>query len=138
MSAPRARSLLRTQRGVAIVVAIFLLMLFAALGAFMLTFSSTQHLTSAQDVQGSRTYWAAKAGIQWEAAKLQPPAVACPASPTTLTLDGFTVTVTCTSNTYTEGTDSKTIYWVQSIATGGGAVGSIGYTERAVNAFIEF
>lgn len=138
MSTPQARFLLRTQRGFAIVAGIFLLVILSALGAFMLTFSSTQHLTSAQDVQGSRAYWAAKAGIQWAAAQLQPPVVACPALPAIPDLDGFTVTVTCTANTYTEGTESRVIYWLQSTATSGGAVGSVGYTERAINSFVEF
>ena len=138
MSTVRASNLLGKQRGFAIVAGIFLLVIMAALGAFMLTFSNTQQLTSAQDVQGSRTYWAAKAGIQWAASKLQPPAVACPAASSTLSLDGFTVTVTCTANTYTEGTDTKIIYWVESKATSGGAVGSLGYTERSLNALMEF
>lgn len=133
----RAQFLLRNQRGFAIVAAIFLLVILSALGAFMLTFSTTQHLTSAQDVQGSRAYWAAKAGTQWAVAKLQPPAVTCfPA--TTFILDGFTVVVTCTSNAYTEGTDNKIIYWVESTVTGGGAAGSVAYTERVLNAFVEF
>ena len=118
--------------------AIFLLVVLAALGAFMLTFSNTQQMTSAQDVQGSRAYWAAKAGIQWAAAKLQPPAVACPAPSTTFVLDGLTVTVSCKSNAYTEGADNKIIYWVESTAVTGGNVGSIGYIERSLNALIEF
>lgn len=126
------------QCGFAIVSAIFLLVILSALGAFMLTFSNTQQLTSAQDIQGSRAYWAAKGGIQWAVSRLQPPAVACPAASTSLTLDGFAVTVTCSANTYTEGTDSKTIYWVVSTVTGGGGVGSLGYTERQVEAFVEF
>lgn len=126
------------QSGFAIVSAIFLLVILAALGAFMLTFSNTQQLTSAQDIQGSRAYWAAKGGIQWAVSRLQPPATACPAASTSLTLDGFTVTVTCNAYTYTEGTASKTIYWVESTATGGGVVGSLGYTERQVEAFVEF
>lgn len=129
---------LRPQSGFALVSAIFLLVILAALGAFMLTFSNTQHLTSAQDIQGSRAYWAAKAGVQWAVSRLQPPATACPAASTTLTLDGFAVTVTCNANTYTEGAASKTIYWVQSTATGGGSVGGIGYAERQINAFVEF
>jgi len=129
---------LRPQCGFALASAIFLLVILAALGAFMLTFSNTQQLTSAQDIQGSRAYWAAKGGIQWAVSRLQPPATACPAASTFLTLDGFTVTVTCNANTYTEGTDSKTIYWVESKAISGGAVGGVGYTERVLNAFVEF
>ncbi len=128
----------RHQRGFAIVSAIFLLVVLAALGAFMLTLSSNQQITSAQDLQGSRTYWAAKAGIQWAADRLKPPAVACPAASTTFTLDGIPVTVTCDAKGYFEGTVPKTIYWVESTATGAGAVGGIAYTERVLNAFIEF
>jgi MSHA biogenesis protein MshP len=126
----------RPQSGFAIVSAIFLLVVLAALGAFMLTMSNTQQLTSTQDLQGSRTYWAAKAGIQWAADRIKVTS-ACPA-PTTFTLDGLPVTVTCQPNSYFEGSIGKTIYWVQSTATGGGAVGSMAYTERMLNAFIEF
>lgn len=134
------------QGGFAIVSAIFLLVVLAALGAFMLTLSTTQQLTSAQDIEGSRVYWAAKAGIQWAAAGIKA-AAACPASPTTFALDGYSVTVTCAANTYVEGADdpltaqdesSKTIYWVGSTATAGGGVGGISYTERVLNAYIEF
>ena len=53
------------QRGFAAIAAIFLVVVLAALGGFMLTFSNTQQLTSAQDVQGSRAYWAARAGLEW-------------------------------------------------------------------------
>lgn len=123
--------------GFALVSAIFLLVILAALGAFMLTFSNTQHMTSAQDIQGSRAYWAAKGGIQWAADRIKA-ASACPASPTLLTLDGSSVSVTCAQNTYLEGTDNKIVYWVESTATSGGSVGNIGYTERVISAFIEF
>jgi MSHA biogenesis protein MshP len=134
----RNKRLLRPQSGFAIVSAIFLLVTLAALGAFMLTFSNTQQLTSAQDIQGSRAYWAAKGGIQWAVSRLQPPAVACPAASTTLALDGFTVIVTCNANAYIEGAVPRTIYWVESIASSGGVVGNTGYVERAVSAFVEF
>lgn len=125
------------QRGFALVSAIFLLVILAALGAFMLTMSTSQHITSTQDLQGSRAYWGAKGGVQWALDRIKSTA-ACPASPTVLALDGFSVSVTCTSNSYTEGTDAKVIYWLGSTATGGGAVGSTSYTERQVNAFVEF
>jgi MSHA biogenesis protein MshP len=138
MSYARALLTSRPQNGFAIVSAIFLLIVLALLGAFMLTMSNTQHLTSAQDIQGSRAYWAAKAGIQWAADRVKPPAVTCPASPTTFLLDGFSVTVKCDYKDYTEGTTAKRIYWVESTATAGGSVGSIAYTERVINAFIEF
>ena len=55
----------RAAKGFAIVTAIFLLVILAALGVGMLVFSKAQQTTSAYDVQGSRAYQAARAGIEW-------------------------------------------------------------------------
>ena len=123
------------QRGFAIVSAIFLLVALAALGAFMVSFSNTQHLTSAQDVQGSRAYWAAKGGIQWAAGAIVP-TNACPAVQPGFT-DGFNVVVACQRFQYAEGVATRTIYWLQSTASTGGPVGSATYIERQVQAFVE-
>lgn len=133
--------------GFAIASAIFLLVILSLLGAFMLTLSNTEHLTSARDVQGSRAYRAARAGLEWAAAKLSADSSACPAASTTLDdgdgsppadLEDFTVVVTCTMNSYSEGSGSPNVFWIESTATAGGAVGGIGYVERSLDAFIEF
>lgn len=135
-----------SQSGFAIVSAIFLLVALAALGAFMVTFSNTQHLTSAQDIQGSRAYWAAKGGIQWAAGGIiaANPASAAAAAAACLAAsgnpafgNGFAVAVTCQSNVYIEGTIERHIYWITATASAGGAVGSTAYVERQVQAFIE-
>ena len=123
------------QSGFAIVSAIFLLVALAALGAFMVTFSNTQHLTSAQDIQGSRAYWAAKGGVQWAAGWIVAND-ACPLAQPVFA-DGFVVSVTCTPNQYVEGVTPRNIYWVTATATTGGAVGSTAFVEREVQAFIE-
>ena len=60
------------QHGFAVIAAIFLVVVLAALGGFMVTFSNTQQLTSAQDLQGSRAYWAARAGLGWGWRRLLP------------------------------------------------------------------
>jgi len=59
---PLRRSL---QSGVTIVSAIFILVVLAALGAFIVTVSTSQQIGSALDVQGSRAYQAARSGIEW-------------------------------------------------------------------------
>jgi MSHA biogenesis protein MshP len=123
-------------RGFAIVAAIFLLVVLAALGAFMLHFSSIQQLTSAQDVQGSRAYWAARAGLEWAASKITTTPV-CPTPPSPFTLDSFNLTVTCTSATHVEGSVTKTQFNVTSTATSGGSAGSIGYIDRSLSASLE-
>ena len=125
----------RPQRGFAAIAAIFLVVVLAALGGFMVTFSNTQQLTSAQDVQGSRAYWAARAGLEWGIGSVvdcantvttcdrtitTPPP--CPAATTTTcqtspyalptspaTFDGgFTVTVTWSVASYFEAAPAPT------------------------------
>lgn len=122
------------QQGFAAIAAIFLVVLLAALGGFMLTFSNTQQLTAAQDVQGSRAYWAARAGLAWAVAKI----VATPACPTgsPTAVDGFGVSVTCTPTTYVDGADTVVIYRLESRASLGTA-GSPNYVERSVSAALE-
>lgn len=124
------------QLGFAAIAAVFLLVVLAALGAFMLTFSNTQQLTSAQDVQGTRAYWAARGGLEWGLASVVG-ASACPASPTDLAVDGFTVSVTCVSQSYAEGGASRTIYSLAATARQGTGVGMMNYIERSVSATIE-
>lgn len=134
---------MKRSRGFALASGIFLLVILALLGAFMLNMSNTQHLTSAQDMQGSRAYRAARMGLEWAAATLAP-LTACPAATTTLDTapDGFTVVVTCVVNTYNEagpaGDIPRPVFWITSTAASAGAVGSVSYVERSLNAFIEF
>src|SRR6218665_3298225 len=89
-------------RGFAAVAAIFLVVVLAALGAFMLTFSNTQQLTSAQDIQGTRADWAARAGLEWGINKTATVTNACPsaASGSLGLVEGFNVVVGCTLSTY--------------------------------------
>lgn len=126
----------RCQRGFAAIAAIFLVVVLAALGGFMLTFSNTQQLTSAQDIQGSRAYWAARAGLEWGGASVAAVA-ACPASSTTLAVDGFSVAVMCAVTTYTEAGVPVNIYQLTSVASSSGVVGSVGFIERSLSASLE-
>jgi MSHA biogenesis protein MshP len=83
--------------GFALPSAIFLLVILAALGAFILTVSTFQHMGAALDVQGARAYQAARAGIEWGLFQSQRNS-SC--GPTTLTFAGtslaaFTAAVSC-------------------------------------------
>lgn len=126
--------LFRLQAGFAAISALFLLVVLAALGAFMVSFANTQNLTSAQDIQGSRAYWSARAGLEW--AIVSTASGSCPASPTALVIDGFSVTVSCTRTTYVDS-DTINIFALtsQSVLAGGG-VGSPTYIERSVSALL--
>ena len=141
------------QRGFTLVTAIFLLVVLAMLGAFMLTLTSLQQSSSVLDVQGVRAYQAARTGIEWGAFQVLDPNNAigspalptCPTSPTHLTPTGslspFTVTVTCTATSTTEGNRNVATYLIVATAcnqpSGGScpnATPSSGYLERQVQA----
>jgi MSHA biogenesis protein MshP len=124
------------QQGFAAIAAVFLVVGLAALGAFMVSLSSTQQLTAAQDLQGTQAYWAARAGLEWGVTSVNASS-ACPASPTTLTPPGgFSVVVRCSSQAYTEGATAFTIFQILSV-TSSGTTGSIGFIERSVSASLE-
>jgi MSHA biogenesis protein MshP len=66
-------------RGFSLPTAIFLLVILALLGAFMISLSSTQNVTSAQDVQGFKAPTRRRgAGMEWALYNLKLPATALP------------------------------------------------------------
>ncbi len=102
----------RRSRGIAMLTAIFLLVVVAGLGVAVVTLTTTQQAGSAMDVQGQRAYQAARAGIEWGLYMAQRPVIQNPNDPTVTpvcppgssfgfpqqlapTLADFTVTVTC-------------------------------------------
>lgn len=105
-------------RGFALPTAIFLLVILAGLGAFILTVSTSQQMGSALDAQGARAYQAARAGIEWglfqslrngscAAGNLTFPGTA---------LSDFTATVACNPTTSTELVDSVTLHSITATA----------------------
>ena len=131
------------QQGFAAITAIFLVVVLAALGGFMLTFSNTQQLTSAQDIQGSRAYWAAHAGLEWGMGSVLRQAAVCPASSTSLPggtgffEGGFTVVVTCSMFSYDEAGKAREIFRFTSVANNATKPGSVSFIERSLSARVE-
>jgi MSHA biogenesis protein MshP len=128
------------QRGVSIIAAIFLLLLFAALAAFMVSMTSTANMTSAQDMQGVRAYQAAQAGVEWGLFQLDPndTAVALPAcfADTALgQVPGFSVAVSCARSViFTEGGGTVAVYQIVARATVPGAAAPPAAIEREAEA----
>ncbi|MBW8329841.1 MAG: hypothetical protein K0M48_12025 [Thiobacillus sp.] len=133
----------RAESGFVLPTAIFLLVVLAALATYMVSLSRTSQLSSALDIQGSRAYQAARAGIEWAAWQtidpqaLQPSPAPCPASPTALvltgTLAGFAVSVSCTRTVETDGADTVAIYQITSTATSGVA-DEVDFVQRQIQA----
>lgn len=130
---------MRLMRGFSLPTAIFLLVILALLGAFMVSMSTNQAITSTQDLQGARAYRAAHSGLQRALFSLKT-ATTCTGFPLALTIDGFNVAVACSTpaTPHDEGGTPRYIFWVTSTATAGGAIGSISYVEREINTFVEF
>jgi MSHA biogenesis protein MshP len=122
-------SSVRRMRGFAIVSAIFILVVLAALGAFIVSISTSQQVGSALDVQGVRAYQAARAGIEWGLYRVQSsngfdytnpntrtrPAATTSFAPSAATLASFTVTVVCNASTPSVAGE-PIVYYVQSTA----------------------
>lgn len=106
------------QRGLSLMAAIFLIVVLAALGAFLVTVSGLQHASSALDVQGARAYQTARAGIEWGAYRaLRDGACAAGAFSPGGTLADFTVSVTCVATPYSEVTAATgTVYSITALA----------------------
>ena len=128
----------RFQRGFAAVAAIFLVVLLAALGAFMVTFSNSQQLSSAQDVQGTRAYWAASAGLEWAIVNIavctNPASTPMAGAPATI--NNYTMVISCSFSTYTDAGNTVNIFLIASNASVG-TVGAVGFIERNVSASLE-
>jgi MSHA biogenesis protein MshP len=127
----------RAESGFVLPTAIFLLVVLAALATYMVSLSRTSHISSALDVQGTRAYLAARAGIEWGAWQLlRNSSCAAASPPMTLagTLAAFSVDVSCVpSGPYTDGADTITVYVITSTAKSG-ASGQVDYVERQIRA----
>jgi MSHA biogenesis protein MshP len=96
-------------------------------------------------MQGSRAYWVARSGLEWgiasvlASAPVAPAVTPLPSCPGTAPtpVEGFTLVVTCTPQTFDEAGVSRTLFRLQAVATSGGAVGGVSYIERSVSASLE-
>lgn len=97
---------MRKVRGFALATAIFLLVILAGLGAFILNISTAQHIGQALDIEGERAWQAANAGLDWARYRVAADS-ACPSNTTwgssnysltfagTQTLTGMVATIEC-------------------------------------------
>lgn len=133
-------SIRRKQRGLSLMTAIFLIVVLAGLGAFLVTVSGLQHTSSALDIQGARAYQAARSGIEWGAYRsLQDGVCAAGAFSPGGTLADFTVAVTCVATPYSEITPATGfVYSITALAcnraTCPAAVPGQNYVERELQA----
>jgi MSHA biogenesis protein MshP len=130
---------MKQQHGFALISAVFLVVVLALLGAMIVSLSTTQHVSSARDLLGSRAYFAARAGIEWGSYQVLQSG-GCAASSTlpalTGSATGFTVIVDCTaSGPFDEAGSSVRVYRITSTASTG-TLGALDHAERQLQAVI--
>jgi len=136
------------QAGFSLVAAIFLLVVLAAIGVFIVTIGGVQRHTVVLAAQSTRAYQAARAGVEWVGVNVAGPsatvatratacggAVATPAT-NSFTLNatgigGFSVSATCSYTTHQENGSTFNVYSVTSTATSG-AWGQPDFVQRRV------
>lgn len=108
------------QGGFSIVMAIFILVVLGLLGGYMVRLSGVQISTVSFAVQGARTYQAARAGIEWSIARIvNGGSCADIEAQTAMTfngLDGISVKLSCSSQSYSEADTTATLYRITSLA----------------------
>jgi MSHA biogenesis protein MshP len=130
------RHLKGKQKGFGIVMAMFILVVLALLGVYMVRFAGVQTATSTYALQGARAFQAAKAGLGWAIARINAGGTcANVTSVSPLTLTGFSVALTCSSTSYQEGSSSPVIYQLNAHSEYG-TYGSADYVSRELEASI--
>lgn len=135
----------RCQGGFALATAIFIVVVLAALAAFLLSLSTLQQGQSALDVQGARAYQAAKSGVEWAVYRAIRDSNCAASTPLALPggLSEFTVTVQCSDSPYSEAGSGGNIYLITATAcnqpSGGACPGLRGqfYVERQLQAIVD-
>jgi MSHA biogenesis protein MshP len=122
------------QRGMSLVVAIFLIVVIASLAAFAVSMGTSSRDNANLQLSADRAVAAARAGTEWAAyrALVQN---ACAAT-TTLNLAqaalrGYRITVTCTRTNHTEGAVTYAVFDINSFAQLGN-FGAANYVSRRI------
>ncbi|MBT8136491.1 MAG: pilus assembly protein MshP [Gammaproteobacteria bacterium] len=119
------------QRGAALVVAVFLIIVLALLGTVAVKLTGVQQQTVSLSLLSERALQAARTGLEWGAHQASSAGV-CLNSSTTLTeaaLNGFTVDVSCSTTAHAEGAAIINVYVIESFASAG-SYGQPDYVSR--------
>lgn len=125
----------RTERGFSLVSTLFILVVLAALGGYMLRLNVSQHATTTLSLQSVRAWYAATSGLEWTVYQINTGG-GCPALPSSFSAEGFTVNVTgCSAYPVSEGEHSYTLYDIQ-VTAQRGSFGSVDFVSRKLRASV--
>lgn len=130
---------MKRQAGFSLVMAVFILVVLSMLGGYMVKLSGVQHATSTYVIQGARAYQSAKSGVSWGVARISAGGVCSnitSASPMNFSdINGFLVTLSCSSQAFSEGGDNFDVYKITALSEFG-AYNSADYVSRTVEVSI--
>ena len=140
----------RRQRGFSLITGLFLLIILALLGVFIVAVFGLQQSAQALDVSGTRAYAAARAGIEWGLMQVldpdnndpllvpanpQPPACfATQGVPLAGSLSSYSLNVSCSRTLTTELNRNVAVYAITATANAGAGTAFAG--ERQVTATV--
>ena len=120
----------RDEKGMSLVTALFILVVLAAIGGYMVLVAGVQSQTTVMALQGVRAYHAARSGLEWG---IYRDLASGSCTTGTFDVDGFSVAVGCSDTNFTEGGQDYTVYRITSLAQLG-IFGSEGYVSRQLTA----
>ena len=142
--------MMHRQHGFSLISAIFILIVLAALGAYMVSVGGTNRAASTAALQGARAYQAARSGIDWSVYTIITAADQATArnkcsniinansfTLTSVGLSGFSISTLCSFTTHSQqGNNNVTVYNITSTATFGGTYGNPDFVQRRISATI--
>ncbi|MCW8859462.1 MAG: pilus assembly protein MshP [Deltaproteobacteria bacterium] len=127
-------SMLKNKAGFTLVQAIFILVVLALLGVVMMRLIGVQSSTSVFALQGARAYQAARSGLEWGAVR----ASGGNSCNGIMLVEDFSVNVTCSSQSFTEGPIGPyDVYRISAISTYG-SYGSPDFISRRAEMKVGF
>jgi MSHA biogenesis protein MshP len=125
---------LQAQRGMSLVIALFVVVVVAALAAAAVTFATTRRQSMGMELAAERALEAARAGIEWGGYRALVNNACAASTVLNLTqgaLRGYAVTVRCTVTPHTDGALNLRIYDLTAFAQHG-RFGANEYASRTV------
>lgn len=130
---------MKRQQGFSLVMAIFILVVLGLLGGYMVRMSAVQLGTFSYALQGARAYQAARAGIEWSIGRINNGGnctdVSAQTAMTFTGIDGFNVSLSCNSQSYSEADQNITVYRINALSQYG-SYPSSDYVTRQIEASI--
>lgn len=130
---------MKRQQGFSLVMAIFILVVLGLLGGYMVRLSAVQIGTVNNALLGARAYQAARAGVEWSIGRINNGGNCADVNAQTAMsftgLGGFSVKLSCSSQSVSEANQTSTVYRINALSHYGAYTGN-DYVARSIEVSI--